>query len=264
MLVTACGSSASHQPAQPVARTEPARPRTGHNVKIAEARDPEQTSPRSKLPRNCTREGSACYPPQEFVRALCKKKYPGVAIVMFEKVAPWKHAYIRVKEVAPVNSLGGPSAFSRLEFLEEVLLLRKREMKQRQMIVDIPDSYDVLRLDGTCATLAEDEFMTKKPYVRPRYAPVIWQQIDPPLRQALIQIPKIDQAAEAQTLACRGSFLAGGGEPCKDATQELARAIVAALSEGVQLPAPTNLPEWSVVGSAANPLSPRCPVNHSC
>ncbi len=208
------------------------------------------------FPRICTREAGACYPPVDFVRALCKKKYPGVAIAMFEKTAPWKHAFVKVKDVAPVNSLGGPTAFSRLEFLEEVLLLREREIKQQQMIVDIPNSFDVLRFDGTCATLAEDEFMTKKPYVRARYAPIIWQQIDARIRQALTQIPKVDQAAEAQTLACRGSFLAGGGEPCKDATQQLARAIVAVLSEGVQLPPPSELPSWSLASAAANQADP--------
>lgn len=264
VLVTACGSSAPHPRAQAAATPAPNLSRAVRAEKSPKARAPEQTVVQAELPRNCTRDGRACYPPQEFVRALCKKKYQGVAIAMFEKGTPWRHAYIKVKDVAPVNSLGGPNGFARLEFLEEVLLLREREIKQRQMIVDVPNSYDVLRFDGTCATLAEDEFMTKKPYVRPRYAPVIWQQIDAPLRQALTQIPKVDQAADAQTQACRGSFLAGGGEPCKDATQQLARAIVAALGEGLELPPPTNLPAWSAATSAANPLDPGCPVNHTC
>ena len=264
VLATACGTRASRPPAQAMAKREPKLPRRPRVEKSSKQREPEQSVAQSELPRNCIREGRACYPPQEFVRALCRKKYQGVAIAMFEKGAPWKHAYIKVKDVAPVNSLGGPSGFARLEFLEEVLLLRERDIKQRQMIVDVPNSYDVLRFDGTCATLAEDEFMTRKPYVRPRYAPVIWQQIDAPLRQALTQSPQVDQAAEAQTLACRGSFLAGGGEPCKDATQQLARAIVAVLSEGIELPAPTNLPEWSAAASAANLVDPGCPVNHAC
>jgi hypothetical protein len=263
VLVTACGSETTRQPHAATAATVPphARASAARSVKKPA---PAQPVVRADLPRSCADEGDVCYPPEEFVRALCKKKYQGVAIAMFQKGAPWKHVYVKVKDVAPVNSLGGPSSFSRLEFLEEVLLLREREFKQRQMIIDMPNSYDVLRFDGTCATLAEDEFMTKKPYVRPRYAPVIWHQIDAPLRQTLTEIPKVDQAAEAQTSACRGSFLAGGGEPCKDATQQLARAIVAALSDGLELPLPTNLPKWSVAQSAANPLQTGCPVNHSC
>ncbi len=264
ILATGCGSSVSHPSVQASAKPEQLAPRPARTTRVAKSAESEQPSLQAKLPRNCMREGGACYPPVDFVRALCKKKYPGVAIAMFEKTAPWKHAFVKVKEVAPVNSLGGPTAHVQLEFLEEVLLLRDREVKLRQSIVDVPNSYDVLRFDGTCATLAEDEFMTKKPYVRPRYAPIIWQQIDADMRQALTQSSKVDQAAEAQTMACRGSFLAGGGEPCKDATQQLARAIVTALSEGLQVPPPSNLPSWSVASSAANPVDPGCPVNHAC
>ncbi len=263
ILATACGSSVAHPPVPASAKLE-LQATPSPMRKSARRVNSEQPSLQAELPRNCDREGGACFPPVDFVRALCKKKYPGVAIAMFEKSAPWKHAFVKVKEVAPVNSLGGPTAHVQLEFLEEVLLLRDREVKQRQMIVDVPNSYDVLRFDGTCATLAEDEFMTKKPYVRPRYAPIIWQQIDVDMRQALTQNPKVDQAAESQTTACRGSFLAGGGEPCKDATQQLARAIVTALSEGLQLPPPSNLPSWSAASSAANPMNPGCPVNHAC
>jgi len=264
ILATACGSSVAHPPVQAAAELDPPAPPPARTTRAAKSADSEQPLLQAELPHNCMREGGACYPPVDFVRALCKRKYPGVAIAMFERTAPWKHAFVKVKEVAPVNSLGGPTAHVQLEFLEEVLLLRDREVKLRQSIVDVPNSYDVLRFDGTCATLAEDEFMTKKPYVRPRYAPIIWQQIDADMRQALTHSPKVDQAAEAQTAACRGSFLAGGGEPCKDATQQLARAIVTALGEGMQLPPPSNLPSWSVASSAANPMNPGCPVNHTC
>ena len=264
VLVLACGAGVSRQSAHVLSDPQTQRPPKKRAQRPILGTESEQPLLQAELPRNCMRGETACYPPVEFVRALCKKKYPGVAITMFEKSAPWKHAFVRVKDVAPINSFGGSTSFSRLEFLEEVLLLREREIKQRQMIVDIPNSYDVLRFDGSCATLAEDEFMTKKPYVRPRYAPIIWQQIDARIRQALIQNPKIDQAAEAQTLACRGSFLAGGGEPCKDATQQLARAIVAVLSEGTQLPPPSNLPSWSVASSDASQPDPGCPVNHAC
>lgn len=261
-FAVACGSSAPRPPKAVAMKSESTHPRVTRPV--TQPQTPGRPTGRAELPRNCTAERGACYPPQEFVRALCKKKYPGVAIAMFERGAPWKHAYIRVKDVAPINSLGGPNGFSRLEFLEEVLLLREREVKRHQMIMDVPTSYDVLRLDGTCATLVEDEFMTRKPYVPPRYAPVIWQLIDPPLRQTLTQVPKVDQAAQTQNLACHGSFLAGGGEPCKDATQQLARAIVSALSEGVVLPVPTNLPEWSEAEGAASPVGSGCRGNHAC
>jgi hypothetical protein len=155
----------------------------------------------------------------------------------------------------------------RLEFLEEVLLLRERKPKKQQqqmMILDAPVSFDVLRFDGTCATLAEDEFMTKRPVIRPHYAPVIWQQIDTRVRLALAENPKISEAAEAQNSACQGTFLAGGGEICRDATQRLTRAIMTVLSEGVALPLPSKLPDWTGVTTADHQQASVCPGISPC
>jgi hypothetical protein len=186
---------------------------------------------------------------------------------MFNKSAPWQHAYVKVKDVAPFNSLGGPSAHTRLEFLEEVVLLRERKpKKQQQMMVvqDLPVSYDVLRFDGTCATLANDEFMTRKPVVRAHYAPVIWQQIDTRVRLALAENQTIAQAAEAQNMACQGTFLAGGGETCRDATQRLTRAIMTVLNEGVDLPKPSKIPNWAGTTTAQHRDKPGCPGDLPC
>jgi hypothetical protein len=181
---------------------------------------------------------------------LCQKKYSGVAIKMFEKAAPWQHGYIIVKDVAAVNSHGGPVANTRLEFLEEVVVLRMRPNKYREMVADMPTSYDVFRFDGTCATLAEDEFMTRKPVLPPRYAPFFWAQIDPAIRRALSQDSKVDKARLNQTELCHGSILTGGHAACKDATQQLARAILSATSNGSVLPLPDELPPWPVSSDA--------------
>lgn len=225
----------------------------------------EPSTVAAELPSACSGSGNGCYPPVEFVRTLCKQRYPGVAVVMFNKSAPWRHAYVKVKDVAPFNSLGGPSAHTRLEFLEEVVLLRQRQpSKQQMMIQDLPVTYDVLRFDGTCATLADDEFMTRKPVVAPHYAPVIWQQIDTRVRLALAQNQKISEAAEAQNMACQGTFLAGGGETCRDATRRLTRAIMIVLSEGVELPMPSKVPAWTGASTAENRDAPGCSGQPPC
>ena len=265
IFATACGSSVPAPRPAPVEHTAKSV-EVKTVAKKSQAPKPEVASPSTPavLPSSCAGLNKDCYPPQDFVRTLCKKKYPGVAIVMFNKTAPWQHAYVKVKDVAPFNSLGGPSAPARLEFLEEVILLRQRKpsRQQQQMMMDLPLSYDVLRFDGTCSTLAEDEFMTKKPYVRPRYAPIIWQQIDGRIRQVLAQNSKVESAVDAQEAACHGTFLAGGGEPCKDATQQLARAIIAALSDGIELPLPSVMPAWS--GTTTAEREPSCPFNQTC
>jgi hypothetical protein len=233
----------------------------------AQKTPPRVASTSAALPLTCSGSGRDCYPPTSFVRTLCQKRYPSVAVVMFNRTAPWQHAYVRVKDVMPFNSFGGPSAHSRLEFLEEVLLLRERQPKKQQqqmMILDAPVSYDVLRFDGTCATLVGDEFMLKKPVVRPHYAPIIWQQIDTRVRLALAENTKISEAAEAQNSACQGTFLAGGGETCRDSTQRLTRAIMTVLSEGVALPLPAKLPDWTGVTTADQQQTTGCPGNPPC
>ena len=172
---------------------------------------------------------------------------------MFEKSAPWQHVFVKVADVAPINVLGGPTGETRMEFLEEVVVLRRRVIRYGEMEVSVPDSFDVLRLDGTCASLAEDEFMSHRPAVRPKYAPVVWQQIDGAMREVLEQNERVEQAREGQYHACRGSFLGGGGVECREATQKLARAIMTVLGQGVTLPAPNDCPS----GRRARPCGPR-------
>jgi hypothetical protein len=245
VLAVACGASHSTGPrvADDAERWESPRPaeRTKPRAKVAR----EEPRAQSELPRSCSSADRHCVPPEDFVAALCHGKYPAVAIAMFEKSAPWQHVFVKVADVAPVNVHGGPTGGTRMEFLEEVVVLRRREIRYGEMEVAVPDAFDVLRLDGTCASLAEDEFMSHRPGVRPKYAPVVWQQIDGAMREVLSQNERVEQAREGQYHACRGSFLGGGGAECREATLKLARAIMTVLGQGVTLPAPNDLPEWS-------------------
>lgn len=258
IVVIGCGSS-QPKPTQAVATKHPQHARPLQQVKPTKLREHAATdSPveprRAELPQVCTGAGESenknCYPPEDFVSLLCQRKYPGVAVRMFERSAPWQRGYIKVKDVAPINSHGGPSASTRLEFLEEVVILRMRPNKYREMVADMPNSFDVFRFDGTCATLAEDEFMTKKPVLPPRYAPFVWSQIDPAIRRALAQDSKVEKARLDQTELCHGTILTGGSGACKEATQKLARAILLTTSHGSPLPLPDDLPDWPKISSA--------------
>jgi hypothetical protein len=213
---------------------------------------PEQSTPPADLPHLCTGAGRDCYPPEDFVGLLCQEKYSGVAIKMFDKSAPWQHGYLKVKDVAAVNSHGGPNANTRLEWLEEVVVLRLRPNKYRQMVADMPQSYDVLRFDGTCATLAEDEFTARRPPLPylPRYAPFVWVQIDAAIRRALSQDMKVEKARLNQTELCHGTLLTGGSGACREATQQLARAILSAINSGSTIPLPDQLPRWPTISEA--------------
>jgi hypothetical protein len=165
-------------------------------------------------------------------------------MVMFERSAPWQHGYVKVQDVNVVNPLGGPVAKVRLGFTEEVVLLRHRAQAARKMQLSASDSYFVLRFDGTCATLAADEFSRSRIYPT-RHAPVAWRQIDGNIRQVLAQNRRVDRARRAQTAECHGLLLGVASAECQQATKRLTRAIMAELNRGVDLPAPRKLPAWS-------------------
>jgi hypothetical protein len=176
---------------------------------------------------------------------LCEDKYPDVAQVMFRRRAPWRHAFVKVGDVVATNAYGGPTGSPRLVFSEEVVLLRRRPYVPRGGIQERgPDNYDVLRLDGTCATLADDEF-------RPRwagpstYAPITWNLLDAGMQRALSESDRVDRARRSQARRCRGSYLGGGSPDCQQATQKLASAIVTELDRGLGLPVPERIPDWS-------------------
>jgi hypothetical protein len=151
-----------------------------------------------------------------------------------------------VPEVMPQNSFEGPVTHAPLLFSEEVVLLKHRPFVPIEgYSVQSPDRYDVLRLSGSCATLAEDEIRYR--WAGPsRYAPVVWNWLDAGLQRALIGNEQVGQASEAQQQACGGRYMGGGDSTCQKATDTLVQAIMREVDAGAPLPAPTRVPEWIV------------------
>jgi len=234
-------AAAPRRRAAPTGKRHPKqRPPQSQTATIAE---PVPAPP--SLPEHCTGDNEPCLPPKDFVKRLCRAKYPSVALVMFQKRAPWSHAFVKVRDVRAVNSYGGPVSSSRLVFSEEVVLLRHRPYVPRGGVQDDgPDNYDVLRLDGTCARLAEDEFRSFW-YGTHKYAPIRWERIDSRMREVLATNTRVDRARTSQYQDCRGSYLGGGGAACQKATQKLATEILDAVNRGIDLPSPRRIPKWS-------------------
>jgi len=185
-----------------------------------------------------------CFPPRAFVEALCHGKYPGLALTLFRKSEPWKHAWVKVPEVMPQNPYDGPVTHAPLLFSEEVILLRFRPFQKIEgYSVRGPDRYDVLRLSGSCATLAVDEI---RDYWRgpSRYAPVVWNWLEPGFQQALSGSEEIGNARDAQQQACGGRYMGGGDSSCQTATDALVLAIMKEVDGGAVLPQPDALPQW--------------------
>ena len=199
--------------------------------------------PTTDIPTSC-RDPEACFPPEPFVRALCLGKFPALALHLFRHDAPWQHVYVQIPEVMPVNAYGGPVTHAPLMFSEEVILLRHRPFHPiRGYDVDSPDKYDVLRLSGSCAELAEDEL--RRTWRGPsEYAPIVWAWLEPGLRQALSRRSSIEAARREQQTSCGGRYMGGGNRTCQQATSLLSHAIMREVDDGLDLPAPGTLPEW--------------------
>lgn len=194
------------------------------------------------LPRRCVTGEPPCVPPKGFVDRLCAGKYPSVALVMFEKGAPWTHAYLRMREVKAVNTLGGPTGAASLLFAEEVVIVGRAGGGPDGMEVSGADGLIVLRWDGTCATLTAEEVETEYQPGFPPTPNITWNHLDPSLQQALLASQGVKAWRERYKLDCKGQRAGTETGACKRTRDSLARAVSDALHKGLTLPDPERLP----------------------
>jgi len=204
---------------------------------------PEESAAPSELPTECAGSRKPCVPPKDFVDRLCGGgRFPGVAMVMFEKSSPWTRMYVRVLQgIDSVNVSSGSSGDSRLTFGEEVIVLVHERGAGGGVQVSGSAGYFVLRWDGTCATLSGDELTAARPGL-PRFAPFEWKFIDPAIQHALGQDPQIAEARDEFRRECRGAPAGTGDKACAEATKRLHLAVVGRLRKGMKLPLPDRLP----------------------
>jgi len=188
-----------------------------------------------EVPQACVERDKLCLPPHEVVMELCRARHPDAPIVLLEKHSRWTRGYIRMKEVDSVNTLGGPSSETKLVFAEEVVILGHRSGNGGGMAVSGAGGYDVLRWDGTCATLGEEELVTWMPGL-PQNAPISFKHLDPSIQEALLADKQIRAARQEQKRECRGASIGALGPDCERATKKLNDSIVAAVRSGIQLP----------------------------
>ena len=206
-----------------------------NSVSVVEPANPG-TETSSELPKSCSTQGNFCAPPGDFVERLCGNKYPDLAIVWFAKGTPWTRRYVKLPAVEPRNTTGGPSSEAKLVKGEEVLMLKQHGGGGAIKVSGAVD-YDVLRWDGTCASLSDLE-MTERAPSQPTTAPIVWRYLDARVQAALFKDPAIEKAQFVETKACKGST----GSACTNAIHNLSIAIASAVRKGIDLPAPGRTP----------------------
>ena len=199
-----------------------------------------EQAPHAGLPTECYTQGELCLPPPDFVDRLCRAAHVGTAIRLFAKSSPFTRAYVRMREVRALNLRGGPGSDTNLLFAEEVLLLA-RYGGSEGVQVSGDGGYDVLRWDGTCATLSSDELVTRVP-APPRHARFAWKYIDDAIQKALLQNEAIRSARAAELKRCRASSDNELSPSCREAAERLNNHVVVAIRKGMDLPHPEYAP----------------------
>jgi hypothetical protein len=202
----------------------------------------EASKPATELPASCeARDDKLCLPPAAFAKRLCDGFFADVALSMFAKDTPWTRGYLR-REVEAWNASGGASSSDKLVLDEEVLLVARRKADTGGMTVSgASGSYDVLRWDGTCSSLMDEEVTTKPPRA-PRHAKIPWKSLGDPVRDALLANEKVGKIAAERKKECKGATMGEVSLKCVKADTALSVSVVEYVRGGGALPAPSKLP----------------------
>jgi hypothetical protein len=236
LLLVACGSGAPPPAAAPAPSTEASAAPTAAPVA-------DEDQPFGKIPTECATAGAkVCTPPAKFVKRLCAGFYPDVALAMLAKGTPWQRGYLRVKAVEAWNASGGMSSADKLVFEEEFVIVARREAAQGGIQVSgAGGSYDVLRWDGTCASLMEDE-VSLRGGGAPKHAKIPWKNLDEKVRDALAANDKIGKVYAERRKECKGATMGDVSAKCQKADDQLSTVVVDYMRGGGAVPPPAKLP----------------------
>jgi hypothetical protein len=234
-LLAAC---ASPPPAAPPAPT--AAPTAEASAEPAPA---AAEKPATSLPTEChEKTGKVCLPPPDFVKRLCSGSFPDVALAMFAKGTPWSRAYLRVKSAEAWNASGGVSSGEKMVFEEELVVLTRREANTGGMTVSgAGGGYDVLRWDGSCASL-QDEEVTLNPSPSPKAAKVPWKLLDDKIQKAILSDEKLNKAYMDRRRECKGATMGDVSDKCVKLDDKFSAMLVEYVRKVGNIPAPSRLP----------------------
>ena len=248
LMVAACGGATPPPTTAPATAPEGASAPPAASVTSVEASEKVPPKPAGtaattrEIPSACA-DKAACFPPSAFVDAVCKHKFADLPLYLFAGRMPWQHLYVKAEYVEPVNPYGGDQSEAWMQFGEEVLLLRKKQSGSKGVQVSGPSDVDVLRWDGTCATIREEMLVSYVP--APMQSPrIIWKYLDAGSQDALVKNSVVARSLDAEKKGCHDSSLTHPTPPCEKAMRQLTDAIVLAVHQNIELPGSGSLPDW--------------------
>ncbi len=252
LLAVLAGCGARQEPSATPAQAPPAAEASSQPQGSAAAA-PAATGPMTPasdkalshdIPTECAGKGDDCVPPKAFAEGLCRGKFPEVAIKLFSKGMPWQKIYLKAEYLEPVNAYGGQTSAHWLQFGEEVVVIKKHGGDAGGVQVSGPKDLDILRLDGTCATVRSEMFVSYVPghVTRPH---IVWKYLDGAWQDALLADKYVKQASDKEREACKGSSVTHPEGACDKAMKVLTEAIVTAVRKDITLPEPEKSPAWA-------------------
>ena len=249
------GCAQRPDPIAPAAVEAPAPPAPAAPAPAAAASPPEaaeeptaEASTESltrDVPSACAPGAPSCTPPTAFAQKVCRGKYPELALYLFSRGTPWQRLYVKAEHVDPVNVYDGERSSRWLGFGEEVLVLREGISGSSKVAVSGPTDVDILRWDGTCATIRKEMFVAYVPGPMTSVR-IVWKYLDADVQEALLTDELVARAQAAERKACRNSSVKHPSDACDKEMKRLTDVIVLALKrqKGVVLPLPEARPEW--------------------
>lgn len=194
------------------------------------------------MPTACRQSDGVCVPADAaFVKRMCSGSFPDVALVLMAKDSPISRMYMKA-DVDGWNAEGGASARARLMFDEEVLVLRRRAPPANGVVVGSGGpGWLVMRWDGNCYTLEDDELSAKRP-PSPRHAPLPFRYYSEKTKDALLKSAKVLAAYQRRGKECKGAVSGEVSKACEKADAALSAAVVEEVRSGATIPTPEKLP----------------------
>jgi hypothetical protein len=255
LVVAGCGSQGAaltpDLPSKPTRKAAAKAEAPAATTTTAAAAEPEVAAPRDAgltrdVPSGCETGSPGCTLPRSFAKKVCSGKYPELALFLFSRGTPWQRMYVKAERVEPVNTYDGERSERWLTFGEEVLVLQEHGPgASSKVVVSGPNDVDVLRWDGTCATIRKEMLVTYVPAPMDSVR-IVWRYLDADIQASLLEDELVARAQEAERKSCRGSSVKQPSEPCDKAMKRLTDVIMLALKreKGVVLAPPDARPEW--------------------
>ncbi|HEX6276779.1 MAG TPA: hypothetical protein VFZ53_27235, partial [Polyangiaceae bacterium] len=183
----------------PATRTA-AAPTSPKEAPLPPAPEPATENPAltRDVPNDCSSRAEGCTPPRAFAEKMCRSKYPELALFLFSRGTPWQRLYVKAERVEPVNVYDGERSDRWLAFGEEVLVLHENGPgASRKVVVSGPTDVDILRWDGTCATIRKEMLVSYVPAPMDSVR-IVWRYLDADVQEQLLRDELVVRAQAAE------------------------------------------------------------------